>query len=187
MPESFFTKIAGVSRDNRQSVIRYRLTEEDNLQLVREPNNPVDGNAVMVQTEAGEMLGYLNSERASEVAPKMDLGWHAMAFVEQITGQNEDTMGVNIEVYLTPPNEIKRPIKNRPINQYFYLGSKIKMEYGKIALIAFVILVADFVLFGALDNPSEGFQNVIIFILLVSIGVFIWSFRKWRKSRLLKK
>jgi DNA polymerase-3 subunit epsilon len=65
--------------------------------------------------------------------------------------------------------------------------STTKLEYGKIALIAFVILVADFVLFGALDNPSEGFQNVIIFILLVSIGVFIWSFRKWRKSRLLKK
>jgi hypothetical protein len=65
------TKVAGVSHANsdgtsRQSVIA-GLAPGDSLILRREPNNPVDTDAVSVSTKGGAQIGYLSSERAAEM------------------------------------------------------------------------------------------------------------------------
>lgn len=94
----FHTKVAGVSFDGRQRIIRQTRVGES-LSLVREPNNPYDRNAIMVLNGSGNQLGFIPKEIASTLASDMDSGSKYIATVTAITGTNPgDTMGVNILV-----------------------------------------------------------------------------------------
>ena len=69
----FFAKVAGVSRENWDGVARAAVIEEceegDLLELVREPDNSYDSNAVMVlRRPDGAQLGYLDQRAAAEVS-----------------------------------------------------------------------------------------------------------------------
>lgn len=94
----FHTKVAGVSFDGRQRIVRQTRVGE-NLSLVRDPNNPYDRNAIMVLNSRGNQLGFIPKEIASDLASDMDSGSKYIATVTAITGTNPgDTMGVNILV-----------------------------------------------------------------------------------------
>ena len=94
----FHTKVAGVSFDGRQRIVRQTQVGEI-LSLVREPNNPYDSNAIMVINGSGNQLGFIPKEIASNLASDMDSGSKYIATVTAITGTNPgDTMGVNILV-----------------------------------------------------------------------------------------
>lgn len=93
----FYTKLRGVSFDDRQERIA-QLREGDALSLLREPNNPADGNAIACFTENGDKLGYLSRPMAAQLAPLMDLGAVYRAEVSQITGEETQHRGVNILV-----------------------------------------------------------------------------------------
>lgn len=91
----FYTKLRGVSFDERQTLIT-TLKEGAQLALLREPNNPADGNAVACLTENGEKLGYLSRQIAAQIAPLMDLGITYHAELTQITGEDGQHHGVNV-------------------------------------------------------------------------------------------
>lgn len=60
------------------------LTPGDLVQLVREPDNIYDPNAVQVKVVAGELLGYIPSELAVTFAKELDAGVCAQARISRI-------------------------------------------------------------------------------------------------------
>ena len=95
----FYTKVAGISYGNRQRIVS-RCEVGEPLQLMREPDNPKDSNAVKVCRLSGEQLGYLNRELAAEISCRIDSGEHYQATISDLTGGTADhpTRGVNLYV-----------------------------------------------------------------------------------------
>jgi len=93
----FYTKVAGVTFDDRQAAIG-ALREGDPLTLVREPENPHDPHAVRVLAAGGRMLGYLNAKLAGRVAPAIDAGGRYHVTVSRVTGGGDRSFGVNVYV-----------------------------------------------------------------------------------------
>jgi len=107
------TKIRGVTKRNddgvnRQRIIRQCCGSGDALYLDREPNNPVDRNAIRVRRivctdvpdrpRLAEQLGYLSRELAEDLAPRMDKHGHVLlAKILEVTG-GENALGVNIQI-----------------------------------------------------------------------------------------
>jgi len=104
MSDNFYSKLAGVSKKNedgrrRQEVIEEDLYEGLDLYLEREPENPYDPNAIAVfASEYGDQVGYLKSEVSEELAPLMDRGQLVTCQVAEITGDYDQTRGVNVQV-----------------------------------------------------------------------------------------
>ncbi|PKM80938.1 MAG: single-stranded-DNA-specific exonuclease RecJ [Firmicutes bacterium HGW-Firmicutes-14] len=93
--EEFYSKVAGVTYDDRQTVAA-GLAAGERLDLVREPGNPHDSNAVKVETGEGIQVGYLNARLAGHFAPLLDKGESYSAYVSQVTGGSDRNYGVNI-------------------------------------------------------------------------------------------
>lgn len=70
-PRYYETRVAGVSFDNRQQLVA-RLKHGEPIQLIREPNNPHDPNAIAVKRGTGEQLGYVPAYLAAELAQEID-------------------------------------------------------------------------------------------------------------------
>ncbi|MBV9332382.1 MAG: DEAD/DEAH box helicase [Candidatus Eremiobacteraeota bacterium] len=80
----FHTKIAGVSFEGRQDIIA-GLHAGAPLQLLRQPNNPHDANAIAVHY--GDLqLGFFNKRLAAHIAPRLDEGVRYTARVASLTG-----------------------------------------------------------------------------------------------------
>lgn len=92
---AFNTKVAGVTFEGRQDIVR-SLSAGDLLVLRREPENPHDPHAITVSTATGEQIGYLSARVAARLAPSMDSGARYAATVSQITGGGDRHYGVNI-------------------------------------------------------------------------------------------
>jgi hypothetical protein len=58
----------------------------DTIDLVRQPDNPHDPQAVAVFTASGTCVGYLARSRACWIAPKIDRGFRPAATVERVKG-----------------------------------------------------------------------------------------------------
>jgi len=71
----------------------------DALQLVREPQNPHDANAVRIEWR-GEMLGYIPRRENADVARQMDLGAPVKARVVRLTEARNPWHRVRFEVYV---------------------------------------------------------------------------------------
>ena len=100
-----YTKLAGVSFDGRQEVIR-TLKEGDILNLIRDKNNVHDVNAVRVETQDGRQVGWSRAEIAQLAGPAMDKDLKYRCTIKQITGEYGVTnLGVN--VFLEPDDMIK--------------------------------------------------------------------------------
>jgi hypothetical protein len=121
---SLRTKIRGVTKQNddgvyRQDIIITCCKCGDALFLEREPNNPVDVNAIRVRRivctdkpRLGEQLGYLSRELAEDLAPRMDKhGFVLFAQIIQVTGgENGESLGVNIQIEEYEPAAPSRDI-----------------------------------------------------------------------------
>ena len=94
--DDFFTKIVGVSFEGRQNLVA-GLAPGDPLDLVREPDNPHDPNALAVRYGRLQ-LGYVRREIAARLAPNVDGGDRYRASVGSITGGGARHVGVNIRV-----------------------------------------------------------------------------------------
>lgn len=111
------TKIKGVTYRGAQKIIRAKCRAGDALALVREPDNPVDLNAVQIRRilcdhdgekhVTAEQLGYVSRELAEELAPMLDQGSYAFAKITTLTGSLEPNrrrnVGVNIEIEVYSP------------------------------------------------------------------------------------
>jgi hypothetical protein len=114
--DSFRTKIRGVTFENdddgfdRQQIISHCCHRGDALFLLREPNNPVGHNAILVKRivysdvpdkpRLAEQLGYLSHELAEKLAFRMDHFGHVLfAKILNVTcGEDGKNFGVNIQV-----------------------------------------------------------------------------------------
>jgi hypothetical protein len=100
---SFFTKIAGVTHRNKNRTSRQRLIAQcrvgEELALEREPDNPVDPDAIRVLRVTGEQLGYIPAHvAASGLAKDLDRGERPKCRIVNLTGGDGLTRGVNIEI-----------------------------------------------------------------------------------------
>lgn len=93
--ETFYSKLVGVTFDDRQSVIP-TLEDGEELVVERESHNPVDPNAIRILTQDGRMVGYIRREIAAEIAPLIDAGTVYRCIITAITGGDDRTYGVNI-------------------------------------------------------------------------------------------
>ena len=78
------TAIAGLqyyAYDRRDDIGVVRPSPGDRLSLVREPENPHDGNAVGVWWRNAHMIGHLSWSVAGRVAPGLDAGLPLRAYV----------------------------------------------------------------------------------------------------------
>jgi single-stranded-DNA-specific exonuclease len=81
---TFYTKLAGVSFEGRQDRIA-GLRAGAELELVREPANSADPNAIAVRYGALQ-LGFIKRGIAKHLAPAIDAGARYRARVESLTG-----------------------------------------------------------------------------------------------------
>ena len=125
------TTIHGVTKANdndgsdRQRIIRQCCGSGDALFFLREPQNPVDRNAIQVRRvvytdvpdkpRLGEQVGYLSRDLAEEFAARMDNdGWVMMGAILNISGEEfGENLGVNIEIAVYRPAPSQPPPKKR--------------------------------------------------------------------------
>jgi hypothetical protein len=74
----FHTNVAGINHANsdgskRQDILS-RCYVGEKLDLVREPENIYDANAVKVCTLKGKQIGFLHRDEAAEITPRLDKG-----------------------------------------------------------------------------------------------------------------
>jgi single-stranded-DNA-specific exonuclease len=104
--DDFFTKIVGVSFERRQDLIA-GLSVGAPLELVREPENPHDPNAIQVRYGPLQ-LGFIRREIARHLAPNIEAGDLYAAEVASITGGGDKNVGVNIHVRRARPKNRAR-------------------------------------------------------------------------------
>ncbi|MFA5881495.1 MAG: single-stranded-DNA-specific exonuclease RecJ [Eubacteriales bacterium] len=93
--DEFYTKVVGVTFEDRQAVAA-ELYNGEKLNLLRQPNNPFDSNAVRVENGSGAQVGFLNARLAKHFAPLLDRGEQYFTYVSQVTGGGDKNYGVNI-------------------------------------------------------------------------------------------
>lgn len=107
-----FTKIVGVSFQNQHGINRQTLLKrllrysykQISLYFQREPNNPIDPNAVKViavvssnsQVIGSSDIGYLPKDHALCVAPLLDAGKQSFVFLDSIYGNPEKSYGCRL-------------------------------------------------------------------------------------------
>jgi hypothetical protein len=93
----FYFHAHGTTYGDRQAVIR-RCVRGEQLQLVREPENPYDRNAIRIRRLNDEDLGYVPRSDAAELAPKMDAGRQVRAEVDWLNSPAEDFQRFGLKV-----------------------------------------------------------------------------------------
>lgn len=81
LEDSIITYVTGA--DRRQSIVR-KCKKGDKLLLIREPDNPVDKNAIKICNLSEKQLGYLSRYTASKVAPLLDCGKSVHARIREM-------------------------------------------------------------------------------------------------------
>lgn len=87
------TKVKGVTYNNsdgtsRQTIIS-RLTLSSPISLKRDYANLYDPNAVMVVTEAGDQIGFLDRDMAGRISVAMDRGEQPRVSILRIAGGSD--------------------------------------------------------------------------------------------------
>jgi HIRAN domain len=100
-----FTKVVGVSHRNNDGSHRGKIIWQcrapEELQLVPEPDNPFDSNAIAVRRASGEQLGYLNQRLAADIHRWMANGQHWVAVLTQIIGSDPRRVGAVLALVRT--------------------------------------------------------------------------------------
>lgn len=101
----FTTKIVGLTfnddyPNNVFAIASGFALGDDSLDLVREPNNEFDPNAISVYKD-GKKLGHISKKMAGFVAPQMDCGIEYNCSVEGIviSQDNPDNPGIKITIW----------------------------------------------------------------------------------------
>jgi hypothetical protein len=109
-----YSTVVGVSHRNRSGSpsrqnILARCGPNEELQLIREADNPVDPNAIALYRNNGQQLGYLNTRLAEEMREWLSRGeqWHAI--LTEITGRDKGVLGANIALF----RQAKSPHSNK--------------------------------------------------------------------------
>jgi single-stranded-DNA-specific exonuclease len=93
------TRVVGVTFNGRQEVIA-RLAICEDILLKREPTNPYDHNAISVERQNGQLIGYINRYLAATLAPFLDAHRTTVpASIQCLTGYPE--LGYSLGVVIT--------------------------------------------------------------------------------------
>jgi helicase len=79
----FRTYVVGLRYEDRLKYLS-QLTEGDELELAREPDNAFDPYAMAVYTVSGQKTGYIRSSKAFVISTLYDEGWLFDCYVERI-------------------------------------------------------------------------------------------------------
>jgi hypothetical protein len=100
------SKVVGVSRRNtdgsdRQWLIQNVCRDGMRLNLVPEPTNKHDPNAIRVELMLGGQLGYISRELAAEILPMIGGNHQVGCVITQVTQAFDDAFcGVNIAILI---------------------------------------------------------------------------------------
>lgn len=111
---TFDTYLAGVMHDERYIVIPH-LSLREAVHLRREPNNPADANAILVETQNGQQVGYIRRELASYLAPQ--ISEEAQPIQATVTELSSDAGGSAYRVrinFSVPAEWLNRPENVEP-------------------------------------------------------------------------
>jgi hypothetical protein len=123
--KKLYTKIAGVSFDNRQEDIK-KLQPGELIFMVPEENNKHDPNAIRLESLKGKHLGYLSRQLAEEVKVSMENGNRFIAEVIEVTGEDKDTLGCNISI---DKMNIKNVLMDAPDKLRVLESKKLALRY----------------------------------------------------------
>jgi single-stranded-DNA-specific exonuclease len=97
------TRVAGVTFDGRQGVIA-RLAIGEEILLKREPTNPYDPNAIRVERQNGQQIGYLNRHLAATLVPFFDENRQPLpASVHCLTGSQRPGYSLGVVITFKVP------------------------------------------------------------------------------------
>ena len=96
------TYLAGVMYDDNYVQVPL-LSIGETLRLSREPENPSDRNAIVVQKREGQTLGYIPRNLAAFLAPQMDREGGCVEAVITELSSDSDCMNCRIKVSFTLP------------------------------------------------------------------------------------
>ena len=92
--KSCHSKLMGSTFRGGAKEVILTLEKDMALELVREPNNPYDPNAIKIMK--GIQIGYVKKELAVTLAPLMDVGRDVTCVVSEVTGLDKKNQGVNL-------------------------------------------------------------------------------------------
>lgn len=109
-PITFYTKAAGVSKENRQDLIRKYCRSGMDLYPICEPENEFDKYAVAlyVKTDDGSepvKIGYIPAKYSHALYKNVELGLVIVEIDATTGGDNGKYLGVNLCVTITPDDE----------------------------------------------------------------------------------
>jgi hypothetical protein len=104
----FLSAVAGEAQRNpdgtrRQDIIRC-CRAGDAIELVPEPDNPHDPNAVRVMHRLG-LIGYIPRAKAERFSMEIDNGCIVTASIHEITGRDKATLGVVLRLRVEDPGD----------------------------------------------------------------------------------
>lgn len=102
----FYFHAHGIMHGNRQDAIS-RCVRGESLQLIREPQNPCDKNAIRILRASGEDVGYVPRDDAADLAPKMDQGQSVRAEVDWLSSRDGDFRHFGLKVRVGLLKEVR--------------------------------------------------------------------------------
>jgi len=104
--EDFKIKVAGVTYENRQDTIKDLNEVVDELELVREPSNQYDENAIKIMIKESNIdIGYVPRNVAKALAPIMDSGEYEIQVTDCLKKQGKHTsIGAELLLRVKPKN-----------------------------------------------------------------------------------
>ena len=96
--------VAGAARHHADALGSDSAAPGRPLALRRDAANPHDANAIAVDDERGEQLGWVPRELAAELAPELDAGrpWSAVVLREQRASPRDPRTGVTMLLAAAP-------------------------------------------------------------------------------------
>jgi len=156
--DSFFTKVAGVTKENpdgtnRQDILKQCRVGEP-LTLLRDPSNPHDPNAIKVFRLSGEQLGWLSAELATKMAPLLDGGYPIDAQISDLTGSEPDKANIGCNIKLTiwgSETKVTFPVDPTVTHK----RPKVKKRRRRIGVLALVLVLVTIVFLSLPDSVSH--------------------------------
>jgi hypothetical protein len=139
--------VAGVHIGQRQAVIRTQVAPGAPAYLTREPQNPYDRNAIIVQAQSGAVIGYVPRDDAAELAPLLDDGAKYTASVTKVLGYNKAIPVVQADLYRPDADE---RIVGRAIHACGRMGGRARET-----------------------NPSTPSNRVWLILAAIAVGMFM--------------
>lgn len=120
-----YLKVAGVTYENRQEIIKKELNIGSAVKLIREQDNKFDRFAVKIETLKGKQIGYVPKEKSEFVSRILDKKHTLTGKVSSIRGfSNGENVGVGVDIDYRRPESCYTTYTSEQID---YKGLKYKV------------------------------------------------------------